>query len=174
MRTLTLKSDSHLPKNILFVFVLFYLNFCLNFLVTQKKRLDQKDKTSFIIYDTTWSQPGKKTIAIHIFSNISQSKDNQILKFGQLIKYNKRNIFLRHSYRNLGRKTSSKHFLFFKEALYEVKASDLQLSFDIFRQPSTWHTTKTNCIKLLLIQRYAQLRYFRKGSGNSFSTTFCV
>ena len=25
------------------------------------------------------------------------------------------------------------HFLFFKKALYEVKASDLQLSFNIFR-----------------------------------------
>ena len=51
------------------------------------------------------SQPGLQTIAIHIFPNISQSKDkqylnisqskgNQTMKFGQLIEYNKRNIFL--------------------------------------------------------------------------------
>ena len=40
---------------------------------------------------------------------------------------------------------------FFKKALYEVKASGLQLSFNIFRQPSTWHTIKTNCIKLQTI-----------------------
>ena len=30
------------------------------------------------------SQPGKQTIAIHIFHNILRRKDNQILKFGQL------------------------------------------------------------------------------------------
>ena len=39
-------------------------------------------------------------------------------------------------------------FLFFKKALNEVKASGLELSFDIFRQPTTCHTIKTNCIKL--------------------------
>ena len=40
------------------------------------------------------SQPGLQTIAIHILSNISQSKGNQTMKFGQLIEYNKRNVFL--------------------------------------------------------------------------------
>ena len=40
------------------------------------------------------SQRGLQTIARHILSNISQSKGNQTMKFGQLIKYNKTNIFL--------------------------------------------------------------------------------
>ena len=40
------------------------------------------------------SQPGLQTIAIHVLPNMSQSKDNQTMKFGQLIEYNKRNIFL--------------------------------------------------------------------------------
>ena len=40
------------------------------------------------------SQPGLQTIAIHILPNISQSKGNQTIKFGQLIKHNKKNIFL--------------------------------------------------------------------------------
>ena len=40
------------------------------------------------------SEPGLQTIAIHIFSNISQSKGNQTMKFGQLIEYNERKIFL--------------------------------------------------------------------------------
>ena len=31
------------------------------------------------------SQSGLQTIAIHILPNISQSKDNQAMKFGQLI-----------------------------------------------------------------------------------------
>ena len=36
------------------------------------------------------SQSGLETIQIH---NITQSKGNQTLKFGELIEYNKRNIF---------------------------------------------------------------------------------
>ena len=40
------------------------------------------------------SQPGLQTIAIQIVSNISQSKGNRTMKLGQLIEYNKRNIFL--------------------------------------------------------------------------------
>ena len=39
------------------------------------------------------SQPGLQTIAILILPNISQSKGNQTMKFGQLIEYNERNIF---------------------------------------------------------------------------------
>ena len=44
----------------------------------------------------TW-QPGKQTIAIHILLNISRSKGNQTMKFGQLIGYNIRNTFLERS-----------------------------------------------------------------------------
>ena len=40
------------------------------------------------------SQPGLQTIAIHILPNISQSKGNQTMKLGQLIEFNKGNIFL--------------------------------------------------------------------------------
>ena len=40
------------------------------------------------------SQPGSQQMLIHILPNISQSKGNQTMKFGQLIEHNKRNIFL--------------------------------------------------------------------------------
>ena len=40
------------------------------------------------------SQSGQQTIAIHILPNISRSKDNQTMKFGQLPEYNKRKNFL--------------------------------------------------------------------------------
>ena len=40
------------------------------------------------------SQPGLQTIAIHILPNISQSKGNQTMKFGQLMEYNKRPLFI--------------------------------------------------------------------------------
>ena len=45
------------------------------------------------------SQLGQQTIAIHILAIITRSKGNQAMKFGQLIKYNKRNSFLKKSYK---------------------------------------------------------------------------
>ena len=40
------------------------------------------------------SQPGEQIIAIHILPNITRIKANQTTKFGHLIEYNMRNIFL--------------------------------------------------------------------------------
>ena len=40
----------------------------------------------------------KQLIAMHILPNTSRSKDNQTMKFGQLIEYNMRNIFLEKIY----------------------------------------------------------------------------
>ena len=60
------------------------------------------------------SQPGYKTIAIHILTNISRSKDNQAMKFGQLIEYNLRNIFLKKYYIKCGGETIPR--LFFKKS----------------------------------------------------------
>ena len=49
-----------------------------------KKRLDQKGKVNFKIHDfTTWLIDNYNT-------HISQSKDNQTMKLGQLIDYVKR------------------------------------------------------------------------------------
>ena len=67
------------------------------------------------------SQPGKQTTAIHIMPNISRSKGDQTIKFGQLIEYNMRNIFLEKSYikcggetipRNLSKKSKLSIFLY--------------------------------------------------------------
>ena len=44
------------------------------------------------------SQPGYQTIAIHILPNIPRGYGNQAMKFGQLIEYNMRNIFVEKSY----------------------------------------------------------------------------
>ena len=46
---------------------------------------------------------------------------------------------------NISRKKSNQKKKFNQ---YEVKSSDLLLTFNIFRQPSTWHTIKRICIKL--------------------------
>ena len=85
--------------------------------------------------------------------NFSRSKDNQAIKFRQLIEYSKRNIFLQKSCRKWGRETSLRpHFTFckkkktflIKKASTELKASCLKVSFNIFRWSSTCHTIKTN------------------------------
>ena len=57
------------------------------------------------------SQPGKQTIAIHMLLNISRSKGNKRIKFGQLIEYKMRNIFLKQSYINVVQKLFPNHFL---------------------------------------------------------------
>ena len=59
------------------------------------------------------SQLGLQTITIHILPNISQSKGNQTKQFGQLIEYNKRNIFYAE---NEARRLVSDLFLFFEKA----------------------------------------------------------
>ena len=73
------------------------------------------------------------------------------MKLSRLIDNNKRNTFLQKLCRNEAGRLVPDLFLFFKYALYEVKASDLQLNFNIFRQPSTQDSIKTNGIKLQTI-----------------------
>ena len=57
------------------------------------------------------------------------------MKFGQLTEYNIRHIFLRKSCRKLDREIGSSPLFVFvlKKALCKVKASGLQLGFNIFR-----------------------------------------
>ena len=45
---------------------------------------------------------GEQTIAMHISHNISRSKSNQTMIFGQLVEYNMRIIFLEKSYTKFG------------------------------------------------------------------------
>ena len=59
--------------------------------------------TSKFLVSQTW----KQVIIIDIMSNISRSKD-QTMTFGQLTKYNMRNIFLEKSYKQFGGETSSR------------------------------------------------------------------
>ena len=66
-----------------------YLSFCYDFLIMKQNGLIRKIR--LISYFIT-SQPGYQTIVIHILPNISlrnisRSKDNQTIKFGQLIEW---------------------------------------------------------------------------------------
>ena len=53
---------------------------------------------------------------IHILTNISRSKGNQVMKLGQWIKYNKRKIFLQKLCRKWGRETSPRPLFIFKKS----------------------------------------------------------
>ena len=62
-------------------------------------------KKTMLISKFITSQPGNQAIAIDILLNISRSEDNQIMKVGQLIEYNMRNVFLEKLYSKCGGKT---------------------------------------------------------------------
>ena len=73
-----------------------YLNFCPELSVMEENGLIKKVT---LISKFMLSQTGKQIIPIHILSNISRSKSNQAMKYGQLIQYNVRYIFLQKSCR---------------------------------------------------------------------------
>ena len=55
-------------------------------------------------------QTGKPTVIIYILPNISRSKDNQTMKFGQFMEYSMRDIFLDKSCTKGGGETSPRSF----------------------------------------------------------------
>ena len=60
-------------------------------------------------------QSGFQIIAIYILPNISQSKVNQTMKFGQIIEYNKRILFLKYYAESEARRLVPDLFLYFKK-----------------------------------------------------------
>ena len=69
------------------------------------------------------SKTGQKIITIYTLANISKSIGSQEMKFGQLIKYSMRYIFIKnHAENEVGRLVPDLS-LFFKKALCSVKAS---------------------------------------------------
>ena len=70
---------------------------------------------------------------MHILPNISRSNGNQIVKFGQVIELTREKFSFKNHVENEARRLDLQTSLFFKKALYETKASGLQLSFNMFR-----------------------------------------
>ena len=98
------------------------------------------------------SQLGQQTITTHVLPNIPRSKGNKKMKFDQLIKYSKnKKLFFKNYAENEEGILVPDFFLFFIKTIYEVKTSGLQVIFNIFRQPTSWHTIKTNYIKIQAI-----------------------
>ena len=79
------------------------------------------------------SKTRKQTITIHILHNILRSKGNQTMKFGQLVKYFVRNIFLQKSCRKWEMRLVPDLSLCYKKALYKGKAGGQHLRFNMVR-----------------------------------------
>ena len=56
------------------------------------------------------SQPEKQAVTMYILVNITSSKGNETIKFGQLIEYNMSNICLKNSYQKCGEENISRPF----------------------------------------------------------------
>ena len=89
------------------------------------------------------SQSVKQTIAIHLLPNISRIKENQTMKFGQLIEYDMRNTFLEKSYTKCGRETVPRSF---------SKRPILSISLD--HQSKFLHRWFSLCDKMRAIEIY--------------------
>ena len=50
---------------------------------------------------------------MHILPNISRSKDNETMKFGELVEYNMRKFFFEKSYTKCGGKTIPRNCAYF-------------------------------------------------------------
>ena len=70
------------------------------------------------------SQPDEQRLTKTLL-NISRIKDNPTMKFDQFIEYPKRIFFFKSYAENEEGTLVPDHFLFFKKALYKVKASGL-------------------------------------------------
>ena len=57
------------------------------------------------------SQTGQQISTINILPNTSRSKDNQTIKFGQLIEYNMRNISFKNHPQNMVKKLVQNPFI---------------------------------------------------------------
>ena len=87
-----------------------YSNFCPDFFDHVGERLDKKAQRLISKFMTL--QTKRQKITIHILPNISRSKVNQTIKFGQVIEYNMRNIFQEKLYLTCGGEATTMVIIF--------------------------------------------------------------
>ena len=154
-----MKNAFYLILNAFFVLEMFtFLSWLFAYVET---RLDKEAMVNFKIYNVTcWTA----------------NKANHAIKFGQLIKYCVRNIFLQKSCSKWGRETSSiLLFVFLKKFYIRYKQVVSTLVLICFIRPRFGQTIKTNFISLHTVYpEICSILIFYKGSGTSFSKTFCV
>ena len=110
------------------------------FFILVKKQLDQKDKVDFKIYDvTSWLINNCNK---HIDQYLKK-KANQAIKFGQLIVYNMRNIFLEKSHKKVDQETIPRPF-----------SKKFKLSISLDQQSEVSYSLFLLYAKLSTIKRY--------------------
>ena len=118
------------------------------------------------------SQPGTQTIPIHILTNISRSKTNQAMKFGQLTEYN----FLKNHTKMLRRNYSQTFFKIIKvEHIYRSTVwSFIQFIFIVCQYEGYQNILKLNCSPLTFTS-YKAFSKNKRGCGTSLSASiFCM
>ena len=90
-----------IKKSFLFQLKTSFCSFC--FLGEAEKEIDQKDNVNLRIYDIATREANNY--------NTLGSKDNQTMKFGQLIEYNIEIFFLKNHTQNVGEKLFQALFL---------------------------------------------------------------
>ena len=129
-----LKTDSHLPKKILFIcfndspskmminafYFVLKAFFILKIFKFSSWLFEHVEKKSLIrkitlISKFMTSPPCQQRIRLHILLNISRIKGKQTMKFSQLIEYNKRRFFLENHLENETERLVLDLFLSFKK-----------------------------------------------------------
>ena len=119
------------------------------------------------------SQSGTQASATHTLTNASRSKDNQAMKFGQLIEYNIRNIFLENDIQSVGRNYSRP---FSKKSKLSISLNEL--SKVLYSLPLLYVKLRTiqNILKLswrpLAFNSYNAFLKNKKWSGTSLPVSF--
>ena len=101
------------------------------------KMVDNKDQVNSKFYDVT---PWLTNNYTYTWPNISKSKDNQAMKFSQLIECNVRNIFLEKSYTKCGGETSPRLF-----------SENIKLIISLNPQPKVLYSLFLLYVKLMAI-----------------------
>ena len=107
------------------------------------------------------SLTGQQIVTIfHILPNISRNTGNQAMKFGQLIKYIMRNIFLQ----GLCRKRGGRLVPNLKKKRFKVKHVISRLVLIYFGRPQVGDTIKTNFITFQTVdpEKWRILIFYKK------------
>ena len=131
-----MKNDFYFTLRALFVLKIF--KFLSWLFVYVEQLLDQNEKVNF--------HTEKQTIAMHILPNIKGSKGNQTMKFGQLIEYNMRNIFLKNHTQNVVEKLFPDYFPKNRNWIY------------LWINSLKFYTVRSSCMPSWVLSKYIETR----------------
>ena len=125
------------------------------------------------------SEAENQTIAIHILPNISRSKGNRTMKFGQLIEYNMKTFFLKNHTQNMMEKAFPDSFLKYQNwaCLWTNSLKFYTVYFIACKVEGSRNMLKLSCRLLAFTSRKAFLKSKEKSEASlppSFSSWFFI